>query len=66
VNSKETPILLDYSKNVVNSDTMKLLFDVVRERGVEKGEIMVFEASFSSSKSAQFSKLISPLKLLLM
>eukprot|EP00041_Stephanoeca_diplocostata_P016988 m.337419 g.337419 ORF g.337419 m.337419 type:complete len:564 (-) comp20550_c0_seq1:258-1949(-) len=34
--------LLDYSKNIVSEDTMTLLFDLARERGVEDGRDAMF------------------------
>ena len=38
----EAPILLDFSKNVVTQDTLALLFDLARERGVETGRDAMF------------------------
>ncbi|EGD75435.1 glucose phosphate isomerase a [Salpingoeca rosetta] len=38
----EGDFLVDFSKNRVNKDTMKLLFDLARERGVEAGRDKMF------------------------
>jgi len=35
LNGEEGDVLLDYSKNIITERTMKLLFDLVRARGVE-------------------------------
>lgn len=39
----DSSILLDYSKNLVESDTMKLLFDLVRESKVEEWRDRMFK-----------------------
>ena len=38
----ETPILLDFSKNIITSETLALLVALARERGVEAGRDAMF------------------------
>ena len=38
----ETPILIDYSKNIITAETLSLLLDLARERGVEAGRAAMF------------------------
>lgn len=42
VGTPEGDFFVDYSKNIVNEETMRLLFDLARERGVEQARDRMF------------------------